>query len=93
MTDANDALPEGYTETFRSDVPPWEVDIVEHFTVAYYYEKFMTAHGRLPYPVSGGTAQRRPVPHPFRSDFNCGRHGGVRPQADQQCDRRDLCDQ
>ena len=46
MTDANVTVPEGYSETFRSDVPPWEVDIVEHFTVAYYYEKFMAARDR-----------------------------------------------
>ena len=30
----------GYVETFRGDVRPWEVDSTEHFTVAYYYEKF-----------------------------------------------------
>jgi acyl-CoA thioesterase FadM len=36
----------GYIETFRSDIPPWELDIVEHFTVAYYYEKFMAAGDR-----------------------------------------------
>lgn len=35
-----------YTETFRSAVPPWECDIVEHFTVAYYYEKFRAAGDR-----------------------------------------------
>lgn len=35
-----------YQETFRSAVPPWECDIVEHFTVAYYYEKFRAAGDR-----------------------------------------------
>ncbi|NQW11453.1 MAG: acyl-[acyl-carrier-protein] thioesterase [Alphaproteobacteria bacterium] len=35
-----------YLETFRSAVPPWECDIVEHFTVAYYYEKFRAAGDR-----------------------------------------------
>ena len=30
----------GYSETFRGDVAPWEVDATEHFTVAFYYEKF-----------------------------------------------------
>lgn len=35
-----------FTETFRSAVPPWECDIVEHFTVAYYYEKFRAAGDR-----------------------------------------------
>lgn len=31
--------------TYQNSVPPWECDIVEHFTVAYYYEKldFATA--------------------------------------------------
>ncbi len=33
----------GYSETFRGDVSPWEVDSTEHFTVAYYYEKFEAA--------------------------------------------------
>jgi acyl-CoA thioesterase FadM len=35
-----------FTETYRSAVPPWECDIVEHFTVAYYYEKFRAAGDR-----------------------------------------------
>lgn len=35
-----------FSETFRSAVPPWECDIVEHFTVAYYYEKFRAAGDR-----------------------------------------------
>ena len=37
----------GYTETFRGDVRPWEVDATEHFTVAYYYEKFEAAAWRF----------------------------------------------
>ena len=37
----------GYTETFRGDVAPWEVDATEHFTVAYYYEKFESATWRF----------------------------------------------
>lgn len=43
MTDTPGA---GYIETFRSNVFPWETDIVEHFTVAYYYEKFAAAGDR-----------------------------------------------
>ncbi len=35
-----------FSETFRGAVPPWECDIVEHFTVAYYYEKFRVAGDR-----------------------------------------------
>jgi acyl-CoA thioesterase FadM len=37
----------GYSETFRSDVSTWEVDATEHFTVAYYYEKFEAATWRF----------------------------------------------
>jgi len=37
----------GYSETFRGDVSPWEVDATEHFTVAYYYEKFEAAAWRF----------------------------------------------
>lgn len=38
---------DGYFETWRGDVKPWECDVVEHFTVAYYYEKFEAANWRL----------------------------------------------
>ncbi len=37
----------GYSETFRGDVSPWEVDATEHFTVACYYEKFEAATWRF----------------------------------------------
>lgn len=37
----------GYSETFRGDVTPWEVDATEHFTVAYYYQKFESATWRF----------------------------------------------
>jgi acyl-CoA thioesterase FadM len=36
-----------YTETFRGEVAPWEVDSTEHFTVAYYYQKFESATWRF----------------------------------------------
>ena len=37
----------GYIETYRGDVHPWEVDATEHFTVAYYFEKFEAANLRF----------------------------------------------
>jgi acyl-CoA thioesterase FadM len=37
----------GYSETFRGDVSTWEIDSTEHFTVAYYYEKFEAATWRF----------------------------------------------
>ncbi len=36
-----------YLETVRSAVPPWECDVVEHFTVAYYFDKIAVAGARL----------------------------------------------
>ena len=36
-----------YTETFRGEVFAWEVDSTEHFTVAYYYQKFEAAAWRF----------------------------------------------
>ncbi|MEC7806507.1 MAG: thioesterase family protein [Pseudomonadota bacterium] len=36
-----------FLETYRGDVSPWEVDSTEHFTVAYYYEKFEAATFRF----------------------------------------------
>ena len=39
----------GYVETFLGDVRAWEVDATEHFTVAYYYEKFEAAAWRFLY--------------------------------------------
>jgi len=32
-----------WTETYRGVVSAWECDIVEHFTIAYYFEKFQDA--------------------------------------------------
>ena len=37
----------GFSETFRGDVKAWECDVVEHFTVAFYYEKFEAAGWRF----------------------------------------------
>lgn len=36
-----------FQETYRGDVKAWECDVVEHFTVAYYYEKFEAAAWRF----------------------------------------------
>ena len=34
---------EGWTETWRGIVPPWECDITEHFTIAYYFDRLADA--------------------------------------------------
>ena len=33
----------GWLETYRGVVNPWECDMVEHFTVAYYFDRFSDA--------------------------------------------------
>lgn len=33
----------GWIETYRGSVSPWECDMTEHFTVAYYYDRFADA--------------------------------------------------
>jgi len=34
---------EGWTETWRGIVSPWECDITEHFTIAYYFDRLADA--------------------------------------------------
>jgi acyl-CoA thioesterase FadM len=34
---------ENWTETYRGTVPPWECDITEHFTIAYYFDRLADA--------------------------------------------------
>ena len=29
----------GWSETYRGSVPPWECDVTEHFTIAYYFDR------------------------------------------------------
>src|SRR4051794_3418326 len=32
-----------WTETYRGAVPPWQCDVTEHFTVAYYFDRLEEA--------------------------------------------------
>jgi acyl-CoA thioesterase FadM len=38
---------EGWTETWRGIVAPWECDITEHFTIAYYFDRLADATAML----------------------------------------------
>ena len=51
----------GYIETFRGDVATWEVDATEHFTVAYYYEKFEAATWRYLHEAGVDPAAARTI--------------------------------
>ena len=32
-----------WLETYRGVVNPWECDVVQHFTIGYYFDRFATA--------------------------------------------------
>src|SRR5881392_2523123 len=36
-----------WIETYRGIVPPWECDITEHFTIAYYFDRLAEADANL----------------------------------------------
>lgn len=38
---------ENWTETYRGAVPPWQCDVTEHFTVAYYFDRVEEADANL----------------------------------------------
>jgi acyl-CoA thioesterase FadM len=50
-----------WTETFRGVVAAWECDVVEHFTIAYYYEKLSDATRSLIELIGEGEVLRRAV--------------------------------
>ena len=36
-----------WAETYRGAVPPWQCDVTEHFTIAYYFDRLEEARGNL----------------------------------------------
>src|SRR6267142_4272764 len=36
-----------WSETYRGTVPPWECDITEHFTIAYYFDRLAESEANL----------------------------------------------
>ena len=36
-----------WTETYRGAVPPWQCDVTEHFTIAYYFDRLEEATANL----------------------------------------------
>ena len=36
-----------WTETYRGAVPPWQCDVTEHFTIAYYFDRVEEAEANL----------------------------------------------
>src|SRR5204863_8551601 len=38
---------DNWSETYRGTVPPWECDVTEHFTIAYYFDRLEEAERNL----------------------------------------------
>src|SRR3954466_9588644 len=36
-----------WSETYRGTVPPWQCDVTEHFTIAYYFDRLEDAESNL----------------------------------------------
>src|ERR1700738_182025 len=47
---------EGWTETWRGIVTPWECDITEHFTIAYYFDRLADATAMMARSLGWGGA-------------------------------------
>src|SRR5437762_8460929 len=41
------AVTTNWIETYRGTVPPWECDVTEHFTIAYYFDRLEEAEPNL----------------------------------------------
>src|ERR1700732_2849880 len=40
-------LMSNWIETYRGTVPPWQCDVTEHFTIAYYFDRLEEAEANL----------------------------------------------
>jgi acyl-CoA thioesterase FadM len=48
-----------WTETYRGAVPPWQCDVTEHFTIAYYFDRVEEAVANLADQLGLGELARR----------------------------------
>ncbi len=63
---------EPWTETYRGSVAPWECDVTEHFTIAYYFDRLAEAAANLAEAL-GLTEQLRAGGLPRRFDVRFAR--------------------
>jgi acyl-CoA thioesterase FadM len=49
-----------WIETYRGAVPPWQCDVTEHFTIAYYFDRIEEADANLADALGVGDLPRRP---------------------------------
>jgi acyl-CoA thioesterase FadM len=50
---------ENWIETYRGAVPPWQCDVTEHFTIAYYFDRLEEAEGNLADELGLGSLPHR----------------------------------
>src|SRR5260370_9019056 len=67
-----------WIETYRGTVPPWECDVTEHFTIAYYFARLEEAEPNLADALGLGERLRaggfpRPPDVPFARDLRPAR--------------------
>ena len=59
-----------WIETHRGAVPPWQCDVTEHFTIAYYFDRVEEAEANLADELGVGDLPRRAdLPHRFDARF------------------------
>ena len=59
-----------WIETYRGAVPPWQCDVTEHFTIAYYFDRVEEAEANLADELGLGDLSRRgDLPRRFDARF------------------------
>ena len=58
---------QNWIETYRGTVPPWQCDVTEHFTIAYYFDRLDEAEPNLAEALGLGALLRGSV---FPRHFN-----------------------
>src|SRR6202045_881415 len=52
-------LMSNWIETYRGTVPPWQCDVTEHFTIAYYFDRLEETEANLADELGLGDLPRR----------------------------------
>src|SRR3954451_846788 len=59
-----------WIETYRGAVPPWQCDVTEHFTIAYYFDRVEEAEANLADALGlGDLLHRADLPRRFDARF------------------------
>jgi acyl-CoA thioesterase FadM len=59
-----------WTETYRGAVPPWQCDVTEHFTIAYYFDRLEEAEANLADTLDlGDLPHREDLPRRIEARF------------------------